>query len=84
MVPRVLERVLLPRHQVRNQRHIQRKLGIGVGGKKDEMGMTEHPTSHLEHPQKKGPFRGKNMVGTTELGHQNIVLPWNTPGRQGD
>ena len=84
MAPRVFERVLLPYPQVRNPRHIQRKLGIGVSGKEDEMGTTKHPANRLEHPQKKWTFRGKNLVETTELGRQNNVLSRNTPGRQGN
>ena len=64
---------------------VQRKLGIGMGGKEDKMGTTEHPINRPKNPQgKKGPFYGKNLVRTTELKCQNIVLPWNTPGCQGD
>ena len=69
MVPRMLECVLLPSHPVRNWGHIQRKLGIDPGGKGIEMGTSEHPVNPLEDPLKKGPFYGKNLVGTTELVH---------------
>ena len=37
------------------------------------MGMPEHTEDPLEDPRKKGPFRGKNLVGTTELVHQNVL-----------
>ena len=84
MVPRVLERVLLLSHQVQNWRYVQRKLGIGTGGKEIEMGTTEHPTSPLKYPWKKRAFHGKNLVRTTEIVRQIILLPWNIPGHQGD
>ena len=84
MVSRVLEHVLLPSHRVWNQRHVQRKLGIGVGGKEVKMGTTKHPVNCLEYPWKKAPICEKNLVGTTELARQNIFLPQNIPGHQGD
>ena len=50
MVPRVLECILLPSHQVRNWRDIQRKLGIGAGGKEVEVGTTEEGIILWEKP----------------------------------
>ena len=44
----------LTRQRVQNLRHVQRKLGIGVGDKQDEMRMTVHSANLLKHPQKKG------------------------------
>ena len=37
-----------------------------------------------EYLWKRGPFRGKNLVWTTELVRQNILLPRNISGHQGD
>ena len=55
-----------------------------MGGKEVEIGTSEYPTNPLEDPQKKGPFRRKKLVGTTELVRQNILLPRNILGHQGD
>ena len=67
-----------------NLRHIQRNPGIGMVGKEDGMGTIEQPKNCTNHPWNKGPFRGKNLVGMTDLSRQNIVLPQNTAGCQGD
>ena len=57
-------------------------------GKEVEMGTTEHLTNPLveidKDPRKQEPFRGKDLVGTSKLVCQNILLPQNIPGCQGD
>ena len=48
------------------------------------MGMPKHLANLLKNPQKKGPFHGKNLFGTTELIRQNVLPPRNIPGHQDD
>ena len=82
MVPRVLEVILLPRERVQYRGHIQRKLSVRSSGKEVEMGTAEHTADPHEHLRKKGPFPGKNLVGTAELVRQNVLPSRKVPRRQ--
>ena len=84
MVQRVLKGVLFPSHWIRYWRDVERKLGIYPGGEQIEMGTPEDLADRLKYPWQEGPFCQKDLVGTTELVRQNILLLWNITSRQGD
>ena len=65
----MLEGGLLPGRGVRNLIHAERQLGIGPSSKQIYEREIEHLTDRVEHPGKKIPLRGKDLVWVTELVH---------------
>ena len=65
-VPKVLESILLPSHQIPDWRHVARQFGISLGREEIEMGMPEDPADRLTLARKTTLSGGPGQDGPTD------------------